>query len=94
MAGSPRLIFKNYTDAQLLALHASVADRLLNGTFTSLSGQGHSSQMEWANPEDLLYELNFEMGRRGLGEANISQKLYQQFSNTCPTPSTITFQQS
>ncbi len=89
MPGSPRRIYRNLTDAQLLQLQASFFERTVNGSFTSLSGQGHSSQTEFGDLEDQQFELAFEMGVRGLGVANPPQIVYQQMYPQIPTSGNI-----
>ena len=89
MAGSPRRIYRNYSDAQLLRLKDALFQRELEGSFTSLSGQNHSSQREYSNAEDQLFELNYELGARGLGAANPPTVVYQDFTGLKQQPNTL-----
>ncbi len=78
MPGSPRRIFRNLTDAQLTQLQNAALDRALFGQLESLAGQGHSSTTKFdLSVDDLLFELNYELGVRGLGTPNLPQKVYQ-----------------
>lgn len=89
MAGSPRRIYRAYSDAQVIALFNSLVDAQINGRFTSLSGQGHSSQSEFANMDDQLFEATEEMKARGLnGLTPTPTTIYQVFNNCLP-PGTI-----
>lgn len=78
MAGSPRRIYRNLTNAQLDAVIAAAIERTTNGAFTALSGQGHSSSQEFVDPSDMLFEANYEKAIRA--NSLPPQKVYQDMS--------------
>lgn len=88
MAASPRRIYRNLTNAQLLQLQALAFDREAFGTVTGLSGQQHTSQLQFTASDDQLFELNAELSARGLLTA-LPQKVYQTLNGTCNVPGII-----
>ena len=65
---SPRRIFRNATLAEVQAAHAAALDRVTNGQFTNLSGEGTSSSKAYAKAEDILFEASYELDcRAGTG---------------------------
>ncbi len=89
-SGSPRRIYRAYSNAQLQALFDSLVQAQIEGRFTSLSGQGHSSQSEFGDMESQLFEVTYEMGVRGMnGVVNPPNKVYMNFNEQIP-PNEIT----
>lgn len=60
-------LYQNYTDADLLAAFASVQQRMINGSFTTLSGAQKSASVEFMALDKQMKEINFELNARGLG---------------------------
>jgi len=61
---SPRRIFRNATLQEVQAAHAAALDRVTNGQFTNLSGEGTSSSKAYAKAEDILFEASYELDVR------------------------------
>lgn len=78
MAGSPRRIYRNLSDAQLLQIRDAALDRIINGSFTNLSGAQKSSTREFVDPQDMLFEAEYEIGSRAGTLA--PSRTYQDFS--------------
>ena len=62
--GSPRRIFRYATLTEVRAAHAAALDRLTNGAFTNLSGEGKSSSRQFTDSQDILDEAAFELAFR------------------------------
>ena len=76
---SPQRLFRNFTTDQINQLIASGFDRMLNGSFTSLSGGGKSSSNQQFDLETLLREANAELDERNgtPRAARVEQRLFQ-----------------
>ena len=62
--GSPLRIFKNATLAEVQAAHAAALDRVTNGAFTNLSGEGTSSSKQYTDAKAILAEASYELDCR------------------------------
>jgi len=83
MAGSPRRIFRSYTNDELLSLRTKLMERMADGAMTALSGAQKSASFEFSNMEDTMFELNYELQARNIapsGETLPPNKIYQDFS--------------
>lgn len=79
--GSPCYIFKGLTVAELLVLRTTFLARISGGTYTSLSGQGHSASIEYMDPQQGLIEVNYALGQLGVAPYALPpQTVYQQFT--------------
>ena len=61
---SPKRIFRSATTAEVEAAYAAALERLTNGAFTSLSGEGHSSSKQFADPAMIMMEAEYELAVR------------------------------
>ena len=61
---SPMRIFRNATNAEIEAARVAAMDRLTNGAFTALSGNGHSSSRQFMDPATILDEISYELSVR------------------------------
>jgi len=83
MAGSPRRIFRSYTNAELLELRTSLMERMRDGAMTALSGAQKSASFEFANMEDQMFELDYELRARGIAPSGATvgpNVVYQNFA--------------
>ena len=80
---SPQRIYRYVTDEQLDAIIAAAIERTTNGSFTSLSGQGHSSTKEFYDPSTMLFEANYEKQVRT--QSVLPQKVYQNLNDETDT---------
>jgi hypothetical protein len=84
---SPKRIFRTATTAEIEAAYAAALERLTNGAFTSLSGEGHSSSKQFAAPEIIMMEAEYELAIRN--ETLPPSRTNQDFSKVRVHNSTV-----
>lgn len=74
----PAGIFVGLTQVELDALRVVALDRIANGSFTSLSGAGKSSGLEYQlSPTDMLREIRYaEQMARGGRPQKVQNRLF------------------
>lgn len=84
----PIRLYQFLTDAELVALRATIVAQMTTGRFTALSGAQKSSSQEWMDFEMQLRALNLEINiRAGVKRpSKVVQILSPQY---CPSVSPI-----